>query len=476
MLKDLLKEGGIYTIANLLTKGVSLMLIPFYTSYFTTGEYGVLGILSVFGGFVGAIVSFQLYQGMGRYIAEDGITLEEKQRIGSSAFFFTSITYASFAIIAYVFSTFFIDILSADIRIKESTFLLSVSAVCINALFYTLGVQLKYLRKVNQFALTSFIHAIFNILLIIFFAFKLDYGLNSVFYAGLIVAPLIILLQLYYLRDYLVFYLGRAEIKRMLKFSLPLIPAATAYLILNFIDRIYIKEMMDKLSYVGIYDLAFKFSSVIGIVIVAFQSALGPIMYKNHKLESTKTELIKVFNVFFGIGTLGVLTLSIFSFETLKIFTQPSFYEAKSLMPLFYISTLITGLGMFSLGIYLKERTKILPLITILAGGVNIVLNYFLILKLELIGAAIATLASVFINYAVMFIISQKLYPVNYNFKKIIALILIFIIFVLLGYNFEFYIESSYLMVFLVKIITIISYLIILLKMKMIDFALLIKK
>jgi hypothetical protein len=27
MLKDLLKEGGLYTIANLLTKGVSLMLI-----------------------------------------------------------------------------------------------------------------------------------------------------------------------------------------------------------------------------------------------------------------------------------------------------------------------------------------------------------------------------------------------------------------------------------------------------------------
>ena len=108
MLKDLLKEGGMYTLANLLTKGVSLMLIPFYTSYFTTSEYGVLGMLSVFGGFVGAIVSFQLYQGMGRYIAEDGITLKEKQKIGSTAFFFTSIMYTSFAIIAYVFSAFFI--------------------------------------------------------------------------------------------------------------------------------------------------------------------------------------------------------------------------------------------------------------------------------------------------------------------------------------------------------------------------------
>jgi len=28
-------------------------------------------MLSVFGGFTGAIVSFQLYQGMGRFIAED---------------------------------------------------------------------------------------------------------------------------------------------------------------------------------------------------------------------------------------------------------------------------------------------------------------------------------------------------------------------------------------------------------------------
>ena len=48
--RDLIKEGGLYTIANLATKGISLLLLPFYTAYFTTQDYGVIEILMVFGG------------------------------------------------------------------------------------------------------------------------------------------------------------------------------------------------------------------------------------------------------------------------------------------------------------------------------------------------------------------------------------------------------------------------------------------
>jgi len=466
MLKDLLKEGGLYTISNLLTKGVSLMLIPFYVNYFTESEYGILGMLGVFGGFVSAIVSFQLYQGMARYIAED-VSLHKKQQIGSTAIIFTIISYALFFILGYIFKDFFIDILSSDVRIKDEFFLLSVSTVCINSIFYVFGTQLKSLRKVNEFAITSFLHSIFNIILIIFFVMKYDFGLASIFYAGLVVAPIIISLQIYYLRTYLIIKFSFSELKRQLKFSTPLIPAAIAYLLLNLTDRFFIKEI--SMSANGIYEVAFKFASVISIILVAFQSALAPILYQKHELESTKIELANVFKLFFGAGTLGVLALSLFSYETLYVFTKPSYYEAQYIMPLFYISLLVTGLGLFSPGLHIKHKTKIIPKVVIFSASINIGLNYLLVNKFQLVGAAVATLISVSINNIILFIISQKYYKTPYPIKLVSSLLVVFSIIIGANYYIKLNLELSIFNTILIKLAFIITYALIMIKFKMID-------
>jgi len=470
MIKDILKEGGLYTVANLLTKGVSLMLIPFYVNYFTEAEYGILGMLGVFGGFVGAIVSFQLYQGTSRYIAED-VSLQKKQQIASTAILFTIFAYGLFSVIAYVFKDFFIDILSSDVRIPDRYFLLSISTVFINSIFYTFGTQLKSLRKVNEFAITTFLHSIFNILLIIFFVMKYDLGLSSIFYAGLLVAPLIIILQIFYLKEYLIPKFSFTELKRQLKFSAPLIPAAVAYLLLNLTDRFFIKEI--SMSANGVYEVAFKFASVISIILLGFQSALAPILYQIHEKESTKKELANLFKLFFGVGTLGVLILSVFSYETLYIFTTPSYYEAQYIMPLFYITLLITGLGMFSPGFHLKHKTKLIPIIVIFSALINIGLNYLLVDIFLLVGAAIATLISITVNNTIFFAISQKLFKTPYQTKLILLFFSILFIFIGVNYYITIQYNFSPINLIILKLILITTFTLLLLKFKMIDFTIL---
>jgi O-antigen/teichoic acid export membrane protein len=466
MLKELLKEGGLYTIANLLTKGVSLMLIPFYINYFTEEEYGIRGMLSVFGSLIGAVVSFQLYQGMGRFIAED-VSLSKKQKIGSTAIIFTIIIYSLFLISSFLFKDFFIDMLSSDVRIKDEYFLLATSAVCINSIFMVLGTQLKSLRKVNEFALTSFLHSIINVLMILIFVMKFDLGLSSIYIAGLVIAPIIILLQAYYLKDYLIFYFSFKELKRLLKFSTPLIPAAIAYLLLNLTDRFFIKEISMRAN--GIYEVAFSFTSVVSIVLVAFQSALAPILYQKHQLESTKTELANVFKLFFGLGTLGVLILSLFSYETLFVFTKPSYYEAEYVMPFLYVSLLITGLGMFSPGLHIKQKTKIIPAVVLFSAAINIGLNYLFVSRFQLVGAAVATLISMFINSIILFLVSQKLYKTPYDLKLVIPLFILFTALIGVGYYLKIFDEISMLNAILIKLAIVIGYGLVLWKFGLID-------
>lgn len=470
MLRDLIKEGGLYTIANLVTKGISLLLIPFYSDYFTTAEYGILALLGISGALTAAIFSFQIYQGVGRFISEKGTTLDEQRKIGSSGLFFTILSYGVFTILAFLLKDVIIDYLSEEDRIKDSTYYWWLGTLGVNGIFYTLGVQLRFLRKTTQFTITSFLHAILNILFILIFALGFDYRIDSVFMASIMVTPVIILLQLYYLRSYIIFYLGKAELRKLFQFSAPLIPASIAYLVLNFTDRIFIKDLNESLGDVGVYDMGFKFSAIVSLIIMAFQSALAPIIYEKHTEESTPKELGRIFRLFVGVGSLGILLLAAFSYETLYVFTQPQYYGASVLMPIFYLSVLITGLGMFSPGVHIKKKTEIIPIIVIGAGLLNVGLNYWLIPIYDLFGAAMATLISTIVNNIVLFIVSQRLYPIQYNAQKTLIVTAVFVLFYAFGAYMDQFITLDFWPSVGVKLLLCAGYLFFLIQFKFISF------
>ncbi|MFK8046430.1 MAG: lipopolysaccharide biosynthesis protein [Crocinitomicaceae bacterium] len=459
MLRDLIKEGGLYTLANLVTKGVSLLLIPFYSDYFTQAEYGILAMLGIAGALTAAIFSFQIYQGVGRFIADKKQSHREKQQIGSTGFWFTFLSYSLFLILAVIFEKEIINFLSEDETIKKLTYRLALGAIFVNSMFYSLSTQLKFLRMTKSYTLTSFLHAIGNITLILFLALFIDMRIDSIYIASLIITPFIILVQIYLLRDYLIIYIGGVELRKLMVFSYPLIPAAIAYLILNFSDRIIIKELTNSLAEVGIYDMAFKFSSILSIIIISFQSALAPILYEKHQNTDTQNQLGRIFRLFIAVGTFCGLILGYFSYETLYVFTQPNYFSASVLMPIFYLSVLISGLGMFSPGLHIKSKTKYIPLIVILAGIINIALNYWLIPKIGLLGAAIATVISVLFNNVFLFIVSQKLYPLRFAQGKSAIVLICFIVLFFVGSYIDQFIEINYFLLILIRIIAVLLYL-----------------
>lgn len=469
MLRELLKEGGLYTIANLLTKGVSLLLIPFYTAYFSPTDYGVIDILVVFGTIVTTIVSLQLNQGLGRYVSDPDTDQNEKNALGSTAVYFTLIAYAIVAALLIIFPQPVISILSnEEITIPTTTFILAIGAVTINGIFYFLGVYLRFLRKTKEYTLTSFGNALFSILVTLYLVLKLDMGIDGIYIASLLVAPVMIVFQLLFLKGYLSPNFNTNHLKKLLRFSVPLVPAAIAYVALNFIDRIFIKEYLS-FSEEGIYGIGSKFASIISIIILGFSSALGPILYQKHKEDFIKEEMGRIFRIFFSIGTIGVLVLSLFSRETLVIFTQEAYYSADVVMPVLYLSVLITGIGMFAHGLHLKEKTLIVPLVVISSALVNVILNYVLIIKWGLLGAAVATLIGIFLNNFILFYLSQKYYKIQIAIGKITAFSILFFILWGCGSYFSHYISLNWYLSIGIKALIVIAYFSFLLMGRMIN-------
>lgn len=409
MLRDFLKEGTIYTLANLATKGVSLLLIPFYTAYFSPADYGVLDILVVFSGFVNAIISLQIGQGVGRYLADEKLSELQRQKIGSTGINLIIILYTLATIILWLTASFWTEKLSAGDEISDSIFKLAISTIGINALFYQLGIHLRFKRETKIFAITNFLHAILNILLTFVFVSQYQFGIDAIYYSSILVAPFIVIFQLIYVKKDYLFFLGKEQTRLLLKFSIPLIPAALAYTVLELTDRFFISHI-DTLNEVGIYGIGSKFSSVIYLVITGFSMALAPIIYENHTLDSTRQKLRKLIRFYFLAGSVSILILALFSHETLVVFTNEKFYSASGVMPFLYVAVFFTGIGMFSVGVHLSGKTYLSSIIVIFSALVNVLLNWLLIPHYGFVGAGVSTAISMWINHICFYMISAQYY------------------------------------------------------------------
>ena len=414
MIRDFIKEGTVYTLAGFLAKGVSLLLIPVFTAYFTPVDYGVLDLLYVFSMFFNALFSFQLGQGLIRYMGESHEDKDMLKRLASSAFIFILVAYTAGALIALVFREPIMNLLGIPFQNYEKSYFLAVISIVLNGVFFFMSGHLQALRRKTEFAIASFLHALLGILSTYFFVIILDKCVNGVFYATIAIVPIVILYQFICLRKEYGLIFHQSLMKKLLKYSLPLIPAAVAYVLLSLTDRIFISYYLSKAE-LGIYSVGFKFSFAVSIVISGFSMALGPILYQRYHKEQTSNELAILLNWFIVIGLFVVSSMSIFADETVYIFTQRPYYPASDVLPLLYFSVWFAGLAMFSPGMNLMKKTKWIACVVSIAALINVALNALLIPKIGIKGAALATLISSMINYSVLFYLSFKLFRYKIN-------------------------------------------------------------
>lgn len=418
MIQQFLKEGSIYTLSNFATKGISLLLIPFYTAYFSPADYGILDYLSVLSGVINAVFSLQIAQGVSRYLGDDALSELEKRKLGATGINAIFTVYSLTAVFLLLTQHFWKTINETSTNeFTDSIFQLMIINTCINALFFQLGIHLRFRRKTIAFAWLSFIQSLANIALILTLVIYGKMGIEAIYWSSTIIAPFIVGFQLYLLRKEYLFYLGWKELKMILAFSIPLIPAALAMLALDITDRFVIAQKLS-LNDLGVYSVGAKFPSILTLLVASFSMALAPIVIENYKLESTKIKLQKMLQNYFTIGGILIFVLALFSQETILVFTNANYYEAHKIMPLLYLIAFINGISMFSLGIFLSNKTYIQSIINTLAAILNVILSLWLVPIYGILGAAIATLIAISLNVIFLFFFSTKFYKFS-SFSKI---------------------------------------------------------
>ena len=102
MIKSFIQNSAIYTIATVLTRGISIFLVPIYTRYLTPAEYGIIDYFMILASIINLTIALEISQAVVRYY-QDAVGMEEKRNYVATAFLFTIFVYVLYFLISFIF-------------------------------------------------------------------------------------------------------------------------------------------------------------------------------------------------------------------------------------------------------------------------------------------------------------------------------------------------------------------------------------
>jgi len=197
----------------------------------------------------------------------------------------------------------------------------------------------------------------------------------------------------------------------LLKESWPLILSGMVIAIYMKIDQIMIKEMVNSEA-VGQYAAAVKLSEAWYFIPMVISSSLFPAIVNAKQVgkELYYARLQKLYDLMVWMAVVIALPMTFLSDQVVELLYGGAYDQAGSVLMIHIWAGIFVFLGVASSKWFIVENLQKYSLYrTICGAGVNIVLNFILIPRYSIYGAAVATLISQMIASFLFNIINKKL-------------------------------------------------------------------
>lgn len=416
-IRQLASDSIIYGISGIITRFISIVLIPIYTKIFNPLDYGIINLVTT----TFVLISIFVVLGLDNAVAVWYWDKEEEydRRTSFSSWFWTQFGLSLIILIVILLTSGF---LSKKILGDTSLgYLLVLAALNLPLTAFTLlfSSWLRIKRNPKGVVIFSLSNSVLTICLSIYLVVFLRTGIKGVFLAQLISNFLCALVVIRLMAKVISpRYFKFARMKEMIKYSGPLIPAILSFWIMNSAGVYFVNHYSSKAD-VGLYQIGSSMAAVCNIIFWAFLQAWSPFAMSIHKNEDAPGLFSLVFDLYCALGSMLVLFIFLFSPEILLVFTTPAYFDAAIVSGILSINIFIANIPQItSIGSAIK-KTNLPYLAGVVIGSAISVLLYFLLIPhLGKEGAALSTLVgsivlSVFVTYK-----SQLLYYIPYNIKK----------------------------------------------------------
>ena len=417
---EYLKNTIILMLGKFCTQFISFLLIPLYTRKLDTTDYGSVDLIHTYISLLSPLLILRLDSAVFRFLIDEREKDDEQNKriIISNAIITISITALVFFII-YLFIPLLIPL----------KYYWLICANIIAVMFSSITLQItRGIGKTKDYSIASVITgitiAVTNLILILGF----NQGADSILIASSIgnILCFIYLAFRIHLKSYFSpKHVRKDQLKTMLKYSIPMMPNAISWWIVNVSDRTIISLILG-VAFNGIYTVSCKFSNLINNIFSIFnmswQESASLHIDDEDRDNYFSSMSNSIFILFMCIIIIIISALPIFY----NLIVGAEYSESYIYIPILLIANLFhIAIQIFG-GVYVaKKETKKIMNTTIVAAIINLVTNLALIKQFGLFAASFSTL----IAYASMAIYRyydiKKIVNIKINFKKILLLSII---------------------------------------------------
>jgi len=409
----MLSNLPIYFVGRILVFSIPILLIPILTHTISPEDYGLIGIFTA------------IYQVLHIFIGLGGVGAVVRAYMdrNDSGFHFSE----------YLFNAILVNMLLFLLALTPFYFFytfdivnLPLPMMLLLPLVVVVSGLKKYkhklwniqgrARKFTVFEVT-FTMLSFGLSVILVLTVFPDWRgrIYSITFAELIFC----VISLFYLfrEDGIVYKFNKKYCIDVLKFGLPLLPHSMALTLIASSDKLLLGGLLG-MHEVGVFTVAFGISAILMVSTMAIDQTIQPIMYSFLKNQTKESKRIYVagFYIYFAVSILSGLILYLLTPLAVDMFIGSEFQSAKD-----YVGVLIVGQIGYSMyryvvkAVFFSKKTHFVSIATISSATIGIVLQYVLITKYGIMGAAIGTVCMHIMSFAFIFYFSNKLYPMPWS-------------------------------------------------------------
>ncbi len=419
-LKSLAKETAIYGASSIVGRFLNYLLVPLYTIALpaSSGGYGVLTNIYAWVALILVLLTCGMETGFFRF-ANKGE--DEPMRVYSTTLLSVSIASLAFVAIGLLF----LDPIAGLLGYGEHPWYIGMMmiVVAMDAIQSIPFAYLRYKKRPIKFAALKLLFIFLNIALNLFYyAILKGNDVGCAFLFNLICTSVVMLCMISELRGF-TYVLDRELLKRMLRYSFPLVILGVAGILNQVADKIIFPfvypDAAEANIQLGIYGAASKIAMIMAMFTQAFRFAYEPFVFGKSKEKDSREMYAKAMK-YFIIFTLLAFLIVMFYMELLRHIIERSYWDGLRVVPIVMAAEIFMGIY-FNLSFWYKliDETRWGAYFSLTGCTILILMNIFLIPKYGYIACAWAGFTGYGVAMLLSYFVGQKKYPIQYDLKAI---------------------------------------------------------
>ena len=389
------KQVGYTVAANIVTLLITLVQIPILTRGLGADFYGIWVLVNTTVFLVSPLACLSLGTAIVRFLASEKDENKVREDFFST-FLATLISGIVFSALITLLSGPLSNYVFKDARVSQYVSLASI-LILLNAL-YTLAISFMRMRRtIGLYTLFGISKAVLQVGAI-FAVLQLGLKLDAVIIVSIATLLIIDVVALGIIFKQIGFTMPSLDRLRVyLKWGIPLIPNDLILWIINTSDRYMVSYFLGAAS-TGIYNAAYNIGQYASFALTPLGVVLYPNVVKTYhegRQDETRRYLKYSTKYLLMVAIPSAFALSVLAKPLLILLTSDEFISASSVVP--FVAFGVILYCFYLIGFYIintVNKTPIIIRILAAAAGLNIILNLILIPRMNLIGAALATLLS----------------------------------------------------------------------------------